>query len=65
MKQKHEDEARKEAEEFNESTERKLQHVLELTEMMKECQHEKLKNNQTVSFTDTAESPKMRLKPLY
>uniref|UniRef100_A0A8C1LS34 AIG1-type G domain-containing protein n=1 Tax=Cyprinus carpio TaxID=7962 RepID=A0A8C1LS34_CYPCA len=38
MKKKHEDEARKQAEEFNESTVRKLQHVQELTEMIKEHQ---------------------------
>ncbi|ROI63297.1 GTPase IMAP family member 7 [Anabarilius grahami] len=38
MMKKHQDEARKQAEEFHESTERKLKHVLELTEMLKECQ---------------------------
>uniref|UniRef100_A0A8C1SW45 AIG1-type G domain-containing protein n=1 Tax=Cyprinus carpio TaxID=7962 RepID=A0A8C1SW45_CYPCA len=38
MKRKHEDEARKQAEEFKESTVRKLQHVQELTEMIKEHQ---------------------------
>ncbi|CAM4316077.1 unnamed protein product [Leuciscus chuanchicus] len=36
MMKKHQDEARKQAEEFHESTERKVKHVLELTEMLKE-----------------------------
>ncbi|XP_050958216.1 uncharacterized protein LOC127159442 [Labeo rohita] len=38
MMKKHQDEVRKQAEEFHKSTERKLQHVLELTEMLKEHQ---------------------------
>ncbi|XP_043085816.1 immune-associated nucleotide-binding protein 8-like [Puntigrus tetrazona] len=38
MMRKHQDEARKQAEEFHKSTERKLQHVLEITEMLQEHQ---------------------------
>ncbi|XP_059354600.1 uncharacterized protein LOC132092142 [Carassius carassius] len=40
MMKKHQDEARKQAEEFHKSTERKLQYVLELTEMLKEYQRQ-------------------------
>uniref|UniRef100_A0A673KIW3 AIG1-type G domain-containing protein n=1 Tax=Sinocyclocheilus rhinocerous TaxID=307959 RepID=A0A673KIW3_9TELE len=40
MMKKHQVEARKQAEEFHKSTERKLQHVLELTEMLKEHQRQ-------------------------